>query len=165
MLERDFSDSSIEDVPLEGYSEVARRDRADGRKGGEVIVYALDSIASRVTMVEKSDLYERVWLIIHSDIGPYLLGVWYRPPDPGEVASIRACEEEWQRLSLHVLGTILVGDLNVHHIRWLRYSSRNSAEGDTLREFCDRVGLRQVVREPTREEYLLDPALTDLDDV
>ena len=85
-LNETFLDSSIEDVPLEGYSEVARRDRADGRKGGGVIVYALDSIASRVTMVEKSDLSERVWLVIHSDIGPYLLGVWYRPPDPGEVA-------------------------------------------------------------------------------
>ena len=34
-----------------------------------------------------------------------------------------------------------------------------------MRNFCDRVGLRQLVREPTRDVNLLDLALTDLDDV
>ena len=45
------------------------------------------------------------------------------------------------------------------------YSSRNSVEGDCLRNICDAVGLRQIVREPTRGENLLDLALTDLDAV
>ena len=125
---------------------------------GGVVVFALDAIASRLTLVEKSEVCERVWLVIHSDIGPYLLGVWYRPPDPGEVASIRACEEEWQRLSLHVLGTILVGDLNVHHRSWLRHSARNSAEGAELWRITSACALRQIVRSPTRGEYLLDLA-------
>ncbi len=34
-----------------------------------------------------------------------------------------------------------------------------------LRKFCDVVGLRQLVKEPTRGENLLDLALTDLDKV
>ena len=38
-------------------------------------------------------------------------------------------------------------------------------EGELLRDFCDRVGLRQLVREPTRDGNLLDLALTDLDEV
>ena len=38
-------------------------------------------------------------------------------------------------------------------------------EGEVLRDFCDRVGLRQLVREPTRDGNLLDLALTDLDEV
>ena len=79
--------------------------------------------------------------------------------------SIKAFEEEWQRLSTDALGTIVVGDLNVHHIRWLRFSSRNSAEGELLRDICDSVGLRQLVREPTRGDNLLDLALTDVDEV
>ncbi len=103
--------------------------------------------------------------MLHTDTGPYLIGVWYRPPDQGEIESIKFCEEEWQLLSPEVLGTILVGDINVHHIRWLRYSSRNSAEGEVLRDFCDRVGLRQLMHEPTRGENLLDLAMTDLDEV
>ena len=104
-------------------------------------------------------------MVLHSDTGPYLIGVWYRPPVPGEMQSIMDFSEEWQRLSKEVLGTILVGDLNVHHIRWLRYSLRNSAEGELLRDICDAVGLRQLVREPTRGDNLLDLALTDLDEV
>ena len=34
-----------------------------------------------------------------------------------------------------------------------------------MRSVCDAAGLRQMVREPTRAEYLLDLALTDLDEV
>ena len=102
---------------------------------------------------------------MHTDTGPYLLGVWYRPPEPGETASINSFEEEWQRLSVDVLGTILVGDINVHHIRWLRYSSRNSAEGELLRDICDSIGLRQLVCEPTRGGNSIDLAFTDLDEV
>lgn len=107
-LNETFLDTSTGEVPLEGYRVVARRDRKDGRKCGGVAVYALDSIHSRVTMVEESATNERVWLVLHADTGPYLVGVWYRPPDPGETASIDSCEEEWQRLSVDVLGTIFL---------------------------------------------------------
>ena len=163
-LNETFLDESIEEVLLEGYTIVARRDRDDGRKGGGVAVYALDAVCRQFTMVEKSESCERVWFVMHTDTGPYLLGVGYRPQSPGKVASILSCEEEWQRLSQDVLGSILVGDVNVHHKKWLRYSSRNSAEGESLRNFTQRVGLRQLVNEPTREDHLLDLAFTDLDE-
>jgi len=93
-LNETFLDESIEEVLLEGYTIVARRDRDDGRKGGGVAVYALDAVCRQFAMAEKSESSERVWLVIHTDTGPYLLGVWYRPPSPGELASILACEEE-----------------------------------------------------------------------
>ena len=70
-----------------------------------------------------------------------------------------------ERLSTETLGTIQIGDVNIHHVSWLRHSSRNSAEGVKLRDFSQRVGLRQIVHEPTRGEYLLDLAFTDLDEV
>ena len=42
-------------------------------------MYALESIQTRVTLVEISESNERVWLVLHADTGPYFLGVWYRP--------------------------------------------------------------------------------------
>ena len=91
-LNETFLDDSVEDVSLEGYECVARRDRADGRKCGGVAVYAAKSISGRMAMVEKSSSSERVWLVLHADTGPYLLCVWYRPPAPGEIDSIKAFE-------------------------------------------------------------------------
>ena len=68
-------------------------------------------------------------------------------------------------LNQEALGSALVGDLNVHHSRWLRYSSRNSVEGEALRDICDEIGLQQLVKELTRGENLLDLCLTDIDEV
>ena len=59
------------------------------------------------------------------------------------------------------IGTIIVGDLNVHSIRWLQYSSCNSVEGEYLHNVCKEMGLQQRVAEPTREDHLLDLVLTD----
>ena len=60
------------------------------------------------------------------------------------------------------IGCILLGDLNVHHARWLYHSSGVSPEGRLLKEVCDTHGLLQIVREPTRNQYLLDSCLTDI---
>ena len=65
------------------------------------------------------------------------------------------------KLSAQAVRTILVGDMNVHHMRWLRYSSKNSTEGNALRSFCQDFGFQQLVREPTRGDHLLDLALSD----
>ena len=157
-----FLDASIGFVELEGYSIVARRDRKDGRQGGGVIVFARTDIANRLTLVEESMEAERVWLLLHSTTGPYLICAWYRPPDPGEVGSINTLRAEWLRHVEGALGTLIIGDLNVHHKGWLRYSSRNSAEGTALRDFCNEMGLQQLVKSPTRKEYLLDLVLSDV---
>jgi hypothetical protein len=144
---------------------IARRDRDDGRKCGGIIAFARSDIAANVTRLHRSDDSERFWIIIHTDQGPYLLGVWYQPPEPGEVQTISALEVEWREHCSAALGTIIVGDINVHHLRWLRYSSRNSAEGDKMRTFCVQHGFRQLVKEPTRGPNLLDLLMTDIDDV
>ena len=41
----------------------------------------------------------------------------------------------------------------------------NSAEGDLLQSICHEMGLRQLVREPTRENHLLDLVMTDIEGV
>ena len=110
-------------VALEGYTLISRRDRRDGddfRNCGGAAVSALTQHADSITEMHKSITCERVWVIVHSDLGPLLLGVWYRPPVQGETDSISSLREEWNELGLEAVGTIVVGDMNVHHRKSLK---------------------------------------------
>ena len=44
----------------------------------------------------------------------------------------------------------------------LRFSNGNSEIRSDLKALCDNYGLQQIVKEPTRNEYLLDLFLTDI---
>ena len=35
----------------------------------------------------------------------------------------------------------LIGDLNIHHARWLRFSNGNTTEGEVLKTICEENGL------------------------
>ena len=59
---------------------------------------------------------ERNWHIVHCDCGPVLLCLWYRRPCPNEIASIQRFDEELCRYSRDTVGTIIMGDMNVHNI-------------------------------------------------
>ena len=54
-----FLSKAIENVELESYQLLARRDR-EGQWGGGVLVFVLDEYAPRVTLVETSEAAERV---------------------------------------------------------------------------------------------------------
>ena len=60
------------------------------------------------------------------------------------------------------MATILVGDFNVHHRRWLAHSDSVSVEGTARVRFCCARALKQHVRSPTREDYLLDLIISDI---
>ena len=90
-LNETFPSKATENVELEGYQLLARRDR-EGQWGGGVLVFVLEEYAPRVTLVESSEAAERVW--VHSDQGPYLICCWYRPPCPGSVETIKCFEAE-----------------------------------------------------------------------
>ena len=148
-------------MELEGYQVLARRDR-EGQCDGGVLVFVKDEYAPRVTLVETSEVAERIWAIVHSDRGPYSVCCWYRPPKPGNVETIESFEAEYIRHKDGVLGVFVLGDLNVHSIRWLMHSARESVEGRLLQDISSKHCFRQVVREPTRGEHLLDLVLTDV---
>ena len=134
-----FLDDGVEEVQLEGYIVVGRRDRSysgDVRRCGGIIVFARTEIAEHVTLMSISDSSERMWILMHTLLGPYLLCTWYRPSSPGEVQSISDFETEYNQLKDGVLGLVRLGDLNLHSQRWLRYSSNNSAEGDKMRGYA-----------------------------
>ena len=104
-------------VQLAGYHLVSRRDRRDGRKGGGVALFVKEEHRACVNLLKHSDNSERSWYLVHTAQGPLLLGLWYRPPNKGEVASVEGCREEYDELEEDALGCLLVGDLNIHNLR------------------------------------------------
>eukprot|EP00973_Karenia_brevis_P043917 6081091-Karenia_brevis.AAC.1 len=92
-----------------------------------------------------SEIAERTWLVLHTDIGPYLLGAWYRPPQAGEVASIESLPGEQRQYSQHALATVVIGDMNVHQQSWLRHSSGGKTiEGRALQSTAADMQLKQI---------------------
>ena len=96
------------------------------------------------------------WVMVHTSHGPFAVNCWYRPPEPREIASIMSWCAEWDVVRAHVIGCVLVGDVNVHQAAWLRFSTHNSPEGAQLRSVMAEQGFRQLVDEPTRGPNLLD---------
>ena len=86
-LNKTFLPTAVENVKLEGYQVLARRDR-EGQWGGGVVMFVVDAYFARVTLVGISGEAGRIWAIVRSDRGPYLVCCWYRLPDPGNTMSI-----------------------------------------------------------------------------
>ena len=61
------------------------------------------------------------------------------------------------------VGTIVMGDLNIQHRKWLRFLNANTPGGRALQQICEDASLQQLVKAPTRKEYLLDLILSDLE--
>ena len=153
-------DESVEDFALEGYTKVSRLDRRDGRQGGGIMLFAKDAFRNCVHL-EDSPCAELSWHMLHTSLGPVFLAVWYRAPD-ADSTHLLSMMAEWRRLSEGAIATIILGDLNIHQRKWLRYSSANTCEGERLQQFCMENNLRQLVQSPTRDHHLLDVVITDL---
>ena len=97
---------AIEEVPLEGYFLVSRRDRDTDSERGGVLVLVLQELADRVVALIQSATAERLWVVAHTSRGPLLVAVWYRPPCPGEVASVK---KNWQNYGLRLWEPWCVG--------------------------------------------------------
>ena len=158
-LNETFLDKAVQSPTLEGYVVIARKDRDSF--GGGVLVFIQKTLASLAATVLISEKAERVWIILHTDQGPVLLCVWYRPPGR-ECNFLEALEEEWRELAHLAIGTLIVGDLNVHHLHWLKFSSHTSPAGSGLFRFCAEHGFAQYVKKPTRDKHLLDLVISDM---
>ena len=154
-------DQASQQVSLAGYTQVSRKDRGSSAHGG-VIVFAKFGFENTIVHIGDSKVTERSWHIIHSNRGPLLVGAWYRRPKRGEVLSIESLDQEIAEFGSEVVGTLLLGDMNVHEQSWLQFSDGTSPEGRALRDIACSHGLEERVRKPTRGPYLLDLVLTDL---
>ena len=151
----------MEELPsIPGYRVLSRRDRDDESGRAGIISLVRDGMTN-VVFLKHSEASERSWHALHTDIGIFLLSNWYRPPGASN-STITTFSEELAELSSDAVGCIIMGDMNVHHARWLIHSNGISSEGRLLKELCENHGLIQIVREPTRNQYLLDLYLTDI---
>ena len=127
-----------------------------------IAAFARSAIAERVTLIQSSDDAGKFLRIEDADEGPRLVGVWYKPPAPGETGTVTKFKAEYSALENTSLGSIILGDLNVHNREWPKHSNHNSTEGRALQDACDDIGLRQIVTKPTRDDHLLDLVLTNV---
>ena len=115
-LNETMTDEANRVFHLEGYVKVYRGNRSKGGRG--IAVFARADAATRVTLVFDESPDERCWITIHSDDGPFLACCWYRPPKQGAIASITRFKAEFTTLRSTGISTIIVGDINVHSVRW-----------------------------------------------
>ena len=163
LLQETKLSDDVEEVRVAGFYLVGRLDRSTGPKAGfgGVAVYARNSI-SNIALLSYSDSAERMWCILHTNLGAVLIGNWYRAPDARDF-SIRTLTEKLSKLRVDLaIGVILAGDVNIHHRKWLRHSRENSAIGELLWNISREEGLKQLVSDPTRGNYLLDIVLADV---
>ena len=78
-------------LPIAGYTDVSRRDRADTFNRGGIILYARD-FHNCIVHLKDSDTAERSWHTVHTSIGPVLFCLWYRRKL--DVDSIETLEQE-----------------------------------------------------------------------
>ena len=164
VLNETWLDGSVSSIDIANYCLVSRRDRPNSKVGklnhGGVAVFSrVGSIL--VTHMEDSKVAERSWHIIHTDLGGVLLGAWYRPPGSPHT-HISTLDSELELLSVGMIGSIVVGDINIWHKKWLKHSPADTLEGERLHSICKVHGLKQLVSEPTRGPNLLDLALSSL---
>ena len=160
LLQETWLDASIEDVQIQGYDVVSRRDRSDSPNRGGILTLKRSDF-NHIVHVSTSTHEERAWYLLNLDPEVILIGNWYRP-GASEHDGFKMLYEEVAAFTTEFTGMILMGDLNVHHAKWLRFSNGNSIVGADLKAFSENYGLHQLVKEPTRNEYLLDLLLTDI---
>ena len=84
--------------------------------GGVAVYCRLD--VNTVALHQHSSTAERSWVRIFTHVGTIALGTWYRPPDCTDT-TLDSLRSELNGVSSHCIGTILMGDMNVHHAAWL----------------------------------------------
>ena len=160
LIQETWLDKSREEIKILGYRTISRRDRLSNEKGGGVLTLARDDF-NAIVHVSNSKIDERSWHYVNLGPENILLGNWYRPPGTAH-DGFTELQSELNNFASEITGVALSGDLNIHHIKWLRYSNANTNIGADMEDLCDRYGFRQLVREPTRNAYLLDLFITDL---
>ena len=166
VVETWLDEHSCKYIDFPNYTLVHRRDRPDARPGhsnhGGIILFRRSVNAPLVTFLEESRIAELLWARVETNFGPFLLGLWYRPPDASD-EHVSALESEFERLSGDYVGALLCGDFNIHQRRWLRHSNSNTALGERVQQFAGKHGLAQLVRQPTHVDgNLLDLVLSSL---
>ena len=147
----------------EGYMGRFRKDRKRGAGGVMIISKDCYKIVDSDITVQNEN--ESVWAIITlKDLSKLVVGSFYRPPDRG-IQPLLDLEIELAQISEKIRNNpkttlILGGDFNAGGINWDNCTVDHDATNRPLKEklisILDEAGLKQMQREPTRGQNLLD---------
>ena len=163
LIQETWLDASYLTVHLPNYVVLGRRDRNEDVNRGGVITYARCDVKNHVSLKSAVD-GERCWHLAQRDSDRIAVCNNYLPPGNSE-EQLEVMEAEVQEMLQKYDNVILAGDFNIHHRVWLKHSREDTGMGSRLKDICDKYGLKQLVKEPTRGEYLLDLVLTNRNDV
>jgi len=160
LIQETWLDDSTEAVKIPNYNVVSRRDRKKTANRGGILTLQRHDFNGLVH-IKDCELEERSWHFLRLGFDTILVANWYRPGatvHDGFVNLYAEMAEYWYEIS----GVVIAGDLNIHHKKWLRHSNGDTTVGADLKTLCEFHGMNQLVREPTRKEYLLDLVCTDI---
>ena len=134
-LNETWLDTSVAKVDLPGYQLVSRRDRPTSNvckvnHGGISVYTRIGTVL--VIHLEDSTVAERSWHIIRTDVGGVLFANWYRAAGSPH-NHIDSFNSELERLSVGLVGSLVVGDINIWHKRWLKHSIARHARANVCK--------------------------------
>jgi exonuclease III len=139
MIQETWLNESQESVTVSGYRIVSRRDRKLADNRGRILTLQRDDFNCLVH-IKNCDDEERSYHFLQLGLETILVANWYRPgatEHDGFTKLYDEIREHYQEIS----GVVFAGDLNVHHRKWLKFSSDNTAVGTDLKAFCAHFGL------------------------
>ena len=154
MCQESWLDASTPNCLIPGFMQLSRRDRSEKANRGGVIVYVRSDVNNAVALFDAPHA-ERSWHLIQRDSGSIAICNWYLPPN-APMSELESIDAEICRVQELADVVIVSGDLNIHHKSWLKYSREDTPKGRRLKEILDCHGIKQMVRNPTRGNYLLD---------
>ena len=169
-LKEEIKDAEIK---ITGYDHF-RSDRHHNKKGG-VIVYIKDELKCIPTIVMSESVGNIETLVLHLKKLSLMLVVIYRPPTAesedfqNTMRMVKSCIIE-NTLNLPLPNIILTGDLNLPMIQWENQlivggTTDLKKQCDILLDISGELFMTQLVKEPTREQNILDLLLTNNEDI
>lgn len=144
------------EINLDGFT-TFRRDRYEIReaKAGGVILYIKNDLMPMACEELNKVKFESVWCKIALKRGEIIVGNCYKSP----TASIMEINEMFQVLqSVSKQQVVIMGDFNFPNIDWDTYDS--DSHGEDFRDLIFDNFLFQHVKQPTRENNVLDLVIT-----
>ncbi|CAG2206629.1 unnamed protein product [Mytilus edulis] len=169
-LDKTISNAELIDTNI---YEVYRKDRifGVGHEGGGVLNLVRKDLLSTAEITLDTDC-EICWNKIEiKGSKPLYTGCYYRPPD-NNIASIESLNTSLTRLthSNNLPNLVLTGDFNMPDIKWeidednnFQIKKPNNYSMETNNKFIEALEencLTQIVKEPTRQDNILDLVLT-----
>ena len=140
-IQETWLDETHPEIEIPGYEVCSGQDRSGGvgaNRGG-ILTLRRDDFNGLVHIANTND-EERSWHFLKVDIDTILLANWYRP-DASIHDGFAGLYAEMRQYFQEVIGVVSMGDMYIHHRRWLHFSNDDIRIGSELKAFCDFHGL------------------------